>query len=96
MLAAAAIVVTAVFAALFTWWSLPLDAHGNRIGTANFGQRGIAPIAYALFALALGALVGAIMRRTLPAMAVDPRRVLRGPVHVPVGGPAATRRAPSP
>ena len=70
MLAAAAIVVTAVFAALFTWWSLPLDAHGNRIGTANFGQRGIAPIAYALFALALGALVGAIIRRTLPAMAV--------------------------
>ena len=25
----------------------------------------------------------------------DPRRVLRGPVHVPVGGTAATRRAPS-
>ena len=70
VLAAATIVVTAAFAALFTWWSLPLDAHGNRIGTANFGQRGIAPIAYALFALALGALVGAIIRRTLPAMAV--------------------------
>ena len=70
MLAAATIVVTAAFAALFTWWSLPLDAHGNRIGTANFGQRGIAPIAYALFALALGALVGVMIRRTLPAMAV--------------------------
>ncbi len=70
VLAAATVVVTAVFAALFTWWSLPLDAHGNRIGTANFGQRGIAPVAYALFALALGALVGAIVRRTLPAMAV--------------------------
>jgi ABC-type transport system involved in multi-copper enzyme maturation permease subunit len=69
VLAAATIVVTTVFAALFTWWSLPLDAHGNRIGTANFGQRGIVPIAYALFALALGALVGAIIRRTLPAMA---------------------------
>jgi hypothetical protein len=70
VLGAASVVVTAVFAALFTWWSLPLDAHGNRIGTANFGQRGIAPIAYALFALALGALVGVIVRRTLPAMAV--------------------------
>ena len=92
VLAAATIVVTAAFAALFTWWSLPLDAHGNRIGTANFGQRGIAPIAYALFALALGAL----RRRDHPPHVAghgrDPRRVLRRPVHVPVGGAAATRR----
>jgi hypothetical protein len=70
VLAVLAIALTAVFAALFTWWSLPFDAHGNRIGTANFGQRGIAPVAYALFALALGALAGTVIRRTLPAMAV--------------------------
>jgi hypothetical protein len=70
VLAVLAIVVTAVFAALFTWWSLPFDAHGNRIGTANFGQRGIAPVAYALFALALGTFVGTVVRRTLPAMAI--------------------------
>lgn len=63
-----AVVATAVFSLVFTWWSLPLDRLGNRIGTANFGQRGIAPIAYVLFALALGALLGAITRRTLPAM----------------------------
>lgn len=69
VLSGATIVVTATFAALFTWWSRPFDAHGNRIGTANFGQRGITPIAYALFALALGSLAGAIIRRTLPAMA---------------------------
>jgi ABC-2 family transporter protein len=70
VLALLAIVVTAVFAALFTWWSLPFDSHGNRIGTANFGQRGIAPVAYALFALALGTFVGTVVRRTLPAMAI--------------------------
>jgi hypothetical protein len=70
VLAVLAVVVTAVFTALFTWWSLPFDAHGNRIGTANFGQRGIAPIAYALFALALGTFVGTVVRRTLPAMAI--------------------------
>jgi hypothetical protein len=70
VLAVLAIVVTAAFATLFTWWSLPFDAHGNRIGTANFGQRGIAPIAYALFALALGTFVGTVVRRTLPAMAI--------------------------
>jgi hypothetical protein len=61
--------LTALFSLVFTWWSVPFDRLGNRIGTANFGQRGIAPIAYALFALVLGALLGAIARRTLPAMA---------------------------
>lgn len=65
----AAIVATGVFSAFFTWWSLPFDRLGNRIGTANFGQRGIVPVAYALFALALGALLGTVIRRTLPAMA---------------------------
>lgn len=70
VLAVLAIVVTAVFSTVFTWWSLPFDARGNRIGTANFGQRGIAPIAYTLFALALGTFVGTVVRRTLPAMVI--------------------------
>jgi hypothetical protein len=64
-----AVVVTGVLSLLFTWWSLPFDRLGNRIGTANFGQRGIAPIAYAVFALILGTLLGTLIRRTLPAMA---------------------------
>ena len=66
----AAVVATGVFSVAFTWWSAHLDHFGNRIGTANFGQRGIVPIAYAVFALALGTLMGAMFRRTLPAMAV--------------------------
>ena len=65
----AAVIVPACSASLFTWWSLPFDRFGNRIGTANFGQRGIAPIAYAVFASRLGTLAGAVLRRTLPAMA---------------------------
>ncbi len=66
----AAVVITATFSLVFTWWSLPLDRYfGNRIGTANFGQRGIVPIAYALFGLALGTCAGTVLRRTLPAMA---------------------------
>ena len=68
IIGAVAVVATAVFSLLFTWWSLPLDRFGNRIGTANFGQRGIAPIAYALFALILGTLLGTVIRRTLPAI----------------------------
>jgi ABC-type transport system involved in multi-copper enzyme maturation permease subunit len=67
--ALAAVTTAGLFSAIFTWWSVPLDQFGNRIGTANFGQRGVAPLAYALFALALGTLMGAIIRRTLPAMA---------------------------
>ncbi|HMG43975.1 MAG TPA: ABC transporter permease subunit [Acidimicrobiales bacterium] len=69
VIAAVTVVLTAAFSLLFTWWSLPFDETGNRIGTANFGQRGIAPVAYALFALALGTLLGAVIRRPLPAMA---------------------------
>ena len=70
VISVAAVAITGAFSLVFTWWSLPLDHFGNRIGTANFGQRGIVPIAYALFALALGTLAGAVLRRTLPAMAV--------------------------
>ncbi len=66
-----AVAVVAVFALVFTWWSGPIDSTGNRIGTANFAQRGIVPIGYALFGLALGTLVGAIVRRTIPAIAAS-------------------------
>jgi ABC-type transport system involved in multi-copper enzyme maturation permease subunit len=69
VLALAALALTSVGSLVFTWWSAPFDAAGNRLGTANFGQRGIAPMAYTLFALALGTLLGTVMRRTLPAMA---------------------------
>ena len=84
---------SACSSALFTWWSLPLDHFGNRIGTANFGQRGIAPVAYALFALEPRSAV----RRDHPAHVArdggDPRRVLRRQVHVPTVRSAASARA---
>lgn len=50
-----------------TWWYRATD----RLDTnqyAVFDRRDIAPIGYALFALACGALLGAAIRRTLPAM----------------------------
>jgi len=68
--AAVASVVVAIFTTVFTWWCEPIDATAaSRIGTANFAQRGVAPIGYTLFGLALGVLIGAVVRRTLPAMA---------------------------
>ena len=38
--------------------------------TGRFDITGIVPVAYALFAMALGITAGALLRRTLPAMAV--------------------------
>jgi len=66
--------VTAALAGLLslavTWWYAPLDKIGaNRFDGSLFGERAITPIGYALFAFAVGALLGLLIRRTLPAMA---------------------------
>ena len=68
----AGVVAVAVVAALslaFTWWSGPLDRLGSRIDPGAFPQRGVVPVVYAAFALALGVAAGAVLRRTVPAMA---------------------------
>ena len=68
--AAVSVAVVGIFAAMFTWWSAPADATaGSRISPANFAQRGLIPIGYTIFALTAGVLIGAVARRTLPAMA---------------------------
>jgi hypothetical protein len=41
----------------------------ERFGSAMFAQRGIVPIGYAAFGLALGLTIGLLLRRTIPAMA---------------------------
>ena len=73
---AALIGATVLGAAAFTWalswWSRPLVAAGDdRFSPGVFDLRGVVPIAYALFALALGVAVGAIVRRIVPAMAAS-------------------------
>jgi hypothetical protein len=67
---------------LVTWWCAPIDdaiAAGNadgssfaapRLAPPLFGARGIVPIGYTAFAFALGVTAGAVIRRTVPAMAV--------------------------
>ena len=60
----------AAFAALVTWWSAMFVWAGDtRLLPGVFDIRGIVPIAYVLFALALGVAAGTLIRRTLPAMA---------------------------
>ena len=58
-------------AALVTWWSGPRNAlYGNALQPNDFDLQGIVPVAYALFGMALGIAAGALLRRTLPAIAV--------------------------
>jgi ABC-2 family transporter protein len=75
-LAAAAVVGLLTLAV--SWWAAPLDgttgstrgALAARLTPVAFAMRGVAPVAYAVFALVLGVAVGLVLRRTVPAMAV--------------------------
>jgi hypothetical protein len=68
--ALAALLAAGLLSLLLTWWAGPLDAAaGNRWGTRAFNARDITPLGYALFACALGAALGLLIRRTVPAMA---------------------------
>lgn len=66
--AAATGAVAGVLTLTITWWYRSLDHVGTN-PYAVFDRRDIAPIGYALFAFAAGALLGAVIRRTVPAMA---------------------------
>lgn len=61
----------AAMTALVSWWRGPQNAAGApvRLATFTFDIQGIAPVAYAVFAVALGIAAGALLRRVLPAMA---------------------------
>ena len=71
-------VVVGILTLAITWWAHPIDgaqgnAHGSlpsRMTPISFGMRGIVPIGYAVFALVLGTLIGLIIRRSIPAMAM--------------------------
>jgi hypothetical protein len=61
-----------VMAALVSWWRGPANAlayPGVRLDTGFFDIQGIVPVAYSVFAVALGIAAGAAFRRVLPAMA---------------------------
>jgi hypothetical protein len=67
----AAAVWGGVIAALVTWWSGPRNAaFGNAFQANHFDQQGLVPVGYAVFATALGIAAGALLRRTLPAVAI--------------------------
>jgi hypothetical protein len=67
----AAMIWGGVISALVTWWSGPDNAlQLDQFKPGRFDIMGIVPVAYALFAMALGICAGTLLRRTLPALAV--------------------------
>ena len=67
----AAAVWGGAIAALVTWWSGPRNAlFGDAFQPNYFDLQGIVPVGYAVFATALGIAAGAVLRRTLPAIAI--------------------------
>ena len=58
-------------AGIVTWWYAPLNAlHQGQFTQGSFDIQGIVPIGYAVFAVALGIAAGALIGRSLPALAV--------------------------
>jgi len=67
----AGMVVAGLASLLLTWAASPVDqVADDRFSTLVFGARNIAPLGYAVFAVALGATIGLLVRRTVPAMAL--------------------------
>ncbi len=68
---AASMLAAGLLSLMATWWASPLDKVAqNRFSPSNFALHGFVPAGYALFAFALAATVGLLVRRTLPAMAI--------------------------
>ena len=76
----AAAVWGGVISALVTWWSGPNNAlHLDAFNPGRFDIMGLVPVAYALFAMALGIAAGTLLRRTAARAGHHARRVHRGP-----------------
>ncbi len=70
LLLAGAVFGSAV-AGIITWWYAPLNAlNQNQFTPGSFDIQGIVPVGYAVFAVALGIAAGALIGRSLPALAV--------------------------
>jgi len=63
----AAIVWASALTVLVSWWRSPENALSARF--TAFDIQGIVPVAYAVFAVALGLAAGSVFRRVLPAIA---------------------------
>ena len=70
LVGAVVVVLASVYAVLITWWMEPLnDTITVRLSYIFFDQQGVVPVAYTVFAVAVGVFAGTVVPRTLPAMA---------------------------
>jgi len=70
LIVAGAVAVSLALSALLTWWRGPLDGVQGQFNPNSFDFEGIMPVAYTVYAVALGLAVGTVLRRTIPAMAL--------------------------
>ena len=69
VVALGSVVVGGLTSLMVTWWASPWD-HYNHLPFGTFDLRDIVPVAYSVFAFALGVFVGVLLRHTIAAMAV--------------------------
>ncbi|MFD8483972.1 ABC transporter permease subunit [Kitasatospora sp. NPDC059673] len=108
LVGATAVIITGLLSLLVSWFASPLDhLNHDRFNPLLFASRGIVPLGYAAFAVALGSCLGLFLRRTVAAMAVTlavfaavqvlvplaVRPHLEQPVHAVVALDAATLRS---
>lgn len=71
LIAVFSVAVTGLLSLLLTWSASRFDQiQGDRFAALNFGARNIVPVGYAVFAFILGTVIGLLLRRTIPAMAL--------------------------
>jgi hypothetical protein len=95
----AAMAVTEALSLIYAWWADPIlkatglansgelatPFIGGRFSSVIFASAGITPLGYAAFAFALGTAVGALIRRTVPAMAITLAIFVAAQVAMPLG-----------
>jgi ABC-type transport system involved in multi-copper enzyme maturation permease subunit len=92
----AAVAVTEALSLMYAWWADPIAKaidlggstslfSGGRFSLATFATHGITPLGYAAFAFTLGTAAGALIRRTVPAMAVTLAIFAAAQVVMPLG-----------
>ncbi|HEV2236414.1 MAG TPA: hypothetical protein VGR57_07095 [Ktedonobacterales bacterium] len=65
-----AITFSVVLTAVLTWWNTPFVAVFGRFELPSYDFTGVVPLAYATVGVALGASLGAVLRRSIPAVAL--------------------------
>jgi hypothetical protein len=92
----AAMAVTEALSLLYAWWADPIGQaidlggstslfSGGRFSSVIFATHGITPLGYAAFAFTLGTATGALIRRTVPAMAVTLAIFVAAQLAMPLG-----------